>query len=130
MPRLHFGAFLHGLNPPDQQFALARRAEELGFDSLWTGDHVSFHNPMYESLTLLASYGSKGQSAIGSQLEVGEGLVGQCAVEKEKTLVTLLFAAIPAVVAYNRFTHDIDRLAIRFESFVEEFSNILQRQSR
>lgn len=41
-----------------------------------------------------------------------------------------LFAAIPAVVAYNRYSHDIDRLAIRFESFVEEFSNILQRQSR
>jgi len=41
-----------------------------------------------------------------------------------------LFAAIPAVVAYNRFSHDIDRLAIRFESFMEEFSNILQRQAR
>lgn len=41
-----------------------------------------------------------------------------------------LFAAIPAVVAYNRFSHDIDRLAIRFESFIEEFSNILQRQAR
>lgn len=40
-----------------------------------------------------------------------------------------LFAAIPAVVAYNRYTHDIDRLAIRFESFMEEFSNILQRQA-
>lgn len=39
-----------------------------------------------------------------------------------------LFAAIPAVVAYNRFAHDIDRLANRFESFIEEFSNILQRQ--
>lgn len=39
-----------------------------------------------------------------------------------------LFAAIPAVVAYNRHTHDIDRMAIRFESFMEEFSNILQRQ--
>ena len=38
-----------------------------------------------------------------------------------------LFAAIPAVVAYNRYAHDIDRLAIRFESFIEEFSNILQR---
>ncbi len=38
-----------------------------------------------------------------------------------------LFAAIPAVVAYNRFAHDIDRLAIRFETFIEEFSNILQR---
>jgi biopolymer transport protein TolQ len=41
-----------------------------------------------------------------------------------------LFAAIPAVVAYNRYTHDIDRLAIRFETFIEEFSNILQRQVR
>jgi biopolymer transport protein TolQ len=39
-----------------------------------------------------------------------------------------LFASIPAVVAYNRFAHDIDRLANRFESFMEEFSNILQRQ--
>lgn len=41
-----------------------------------------------------------------------------------------LFAAIPAVVAYNRYTHDIDRLGIRFESFMEEFSNILQRHLR
>ena len=41
-----------------------------------------------------------------------------------------LFAAIPALVAYNSCTHDIDRLSIRFESFVEEFSNILQRQGR
>ena len=38
-----------------------------------------------------------------------------------------LFAAIPAVVSYNRFAHDIDRIGIRFESFMEEFSNILQR---
>jgi len=40
-----------------------------------------------------------------------------------------LFAAIPAVVAYNRFSHDVDRLAVRFESFMEEFLNILQRQA-
>jgi biopolymer transport protein TolQ len=38
-----------------------------------------------------------------------------------------LFAAIPAVVAYNRFAHDIDRIANRLETFIEEFSNILQR---
>jgi biopolymer transport protein TolQ len=38
-----------------------------------------------------------------------------------------LFAAIPAVVAYNRFSHDIDRVANRLETFIEEFSNILQR---
>jgi biopolymer transport protein TolQ len=41
-----------------------------------------------------------------------------------------LFAAIPAVIAYNRFIHDTDRLAVRFENFIEEFSNILQRQAR
>ena len=42
---------------------------------------------------------------------------------------TGLFAAIPAVVAYNRYSHDVDRLGNRFESFMEEFSNILQRQA-
>ena len=40
-----------------------------------------------------------------------------------------LFAAIPAVVAYNRFARDIDRTAIQLESFIEEFSNILQRNA-
>ena len=40
-----------------------------------------------------------------------------------------LFAAIPAVVAYNRYSHDVERLANRFESFMEEFSNILHRQA-
>ena len=38
-----------------------------------------------------------------------------------------LFAAIPAVVAYNRFARDIDRVATHQETFIEEFSNILQR---
>ena len=40
-----------------------------------------------------------------------------------------LFAAIPAVVAYNRYIHEVTRLSSRFESFMEEFSNVLQRQS-
>jgi biopolymer transport protein TolQ len=38
-----------------------------------------------------------------------------------------LFAAIPAVVAYNRFARDVDRVANKLETFIEEFSNILQR---
>jgi len=41
-----------------------------------------------------------------------------------------LFAAIPAVVAYNRYTNDVDRLSTRFDSFIDEFLNILQRQVR
>src|SRR5206468_3412183 len=52
---LRFGVQL-SLKPPQEQFDLVRRIEALGFDSVWTGDHVSFHNPMYESLTLLAGY--------------------------------------------------------------------------
>ena len=41
-----------------------------------------------------------------------------------------LFAAIPAVVAYNKYVGEADRLAIRFETFIDEFLNILQRQGR
>ncbi len=40
-----------------------------------------------------------------------------------------LFAASPAVLAYNLFARDIDRIAIQMESFVEEFSNILARNA-
>jgi biopolymer transport protein TolQ len=40
-----------------------------------------------------------------------------------------LFAAIPAVIAYNRFARQIDRIAMQQETFIEEFSNILQRNT-
>ncbi len=40
-----------------------------------------------------------------------------------------LFVAIPAVWAFNRFTTRVDRLSVRYESFAEEFSSILQRQT-
>jgi len=40
-----------------------------------------------------------------------------------------LFAAIPAVVAYNRYANDVERLSNRYDTFVEEFSTILQRQA-
>jgi biopolymer transport protein TolQ len=40
-----------------------------------------------------------------------------------------LFAAIPAVIAYNRYSNKVDRLNSRYDTFQEEFSQILQRQS-
>jgi biopolymer transport protein TolQ len=40
-----------------------------------------------------------------------------------------LFAAIPAVVAYNKFSSNMVRLEGRYDDFLEEFSNILQRQA-
>jgi len=40
-----------------------------------------------------------------------------------------LFAAIPAVVGYNRFADQVSRLELRFDAFIEEFSTILQRHA-
>lgn len=40
-----------------------------------------------------------------------------------------LFAAIPAVWAYNRYQTKVERMNVRYETFAEEFSSILQRQS-
>src|SRR5262245_23894720 len=90
MSRLRFGAFLSP-HPPAEQWALARRVESLGYDSLWTGDHVSFHNPLYESLTLLASYAS-----ITSRVRLG-------------TAVYLLALRHPTVAA--KITSTLDALS-------------------
>ena len=40
-----------------------------------------------------------------------------------------LFAAIPAVIAYNRYSNQVERLEMRLDNFIEEFSSILQRQA-
>jgi probable F420-dependent oxidoreductase len=52
---LRFGAQL-AHHEASEQFEMVRTVERLGFDSVWTGDHVSFHNPMHDSLALLAAY--------------------------------------------------------------------------
>lgn len=41
-----------------------------------------------------------------------------------------LLAAIPAVVAYNKFSSEIDTMIVRYENFLEEFTGILQRQAQ
>jgi biopolymer transport protein TolQ len=40
-----------------------------------------------------------------------------------------LFAAIPAVIAYNRYSNQVERLVARYETFIEEFVSIVGRQS-
>ena len=40
-----------------------------------------------------------------------------------------LFAAIPAVIAFNRYANDVERLHNRYDTFIEEFSAILRRQT-
>ena len=65
---------------------------------------------------------------------IAEGLatLAQVAPGISEALVTTafgLFAAIPAVIAYNRFADQVARLEIRFDAFTEEFSTILQRHA-
>ena len=40
-----------------------------------------------------------------------------------------LFAAIPALLAYNRYTNDVERLLHSYETFQEEFNSIMHRQA-
>jgi biopolymer transport protein TolQ len=63
---------------------------------------------------------------------VGQATLAQVAPGIAEALIATaigLFAAIPAVIAYNRFTSQVERLESRFETFAEEFHNILQRQA-
>jgi probable F420-dependent oxidoreductase len=87
---MRFGVQL-SLKPPAEQFELVRRVEALGFESVWTGDHVSFHNPMYEALTLLATY-----VPITSRIRLG-------------TAVYLLALRTPAIAA--KITSTLDALS-------------------
>jgi len=87
---MRFGVQL-SLKPPAEQFELVRRVEALGFESVWTGDHVSFHNPMYEALTLLATY-----IPITSRIRLG-------------TAVYLLALRTPAIAA--KITSTLDALS-------------------
>ena len=50
------------------------------------------------------------------------------AIVRQKEDVSV-FVAIPAVWAYNRFANGVERLAVRYDAFAEEFSSILQRQA-
>ena len=115
---------------------------------LWSqmhGDEATAPMALADVLAFLASTGSVSPYAglLGTVwgimhsfrglANVGQATLSAVAPGIAEALVATaigLFAAIPAVVAYNRYSHDIDRLAIRFESFMEEFSNILQRQAQ
>jgi len=74
---------------------------------------------------IMNSFRSLGTSATASIGDVAPGIA-------EALVATAigLFAAIPAVIAYNRFANDLERIAAKYDTFVEEFSTVLQRQAR
>ena len=88
MADIRFGVTLPPLPPPALR-ALASRIEALGYDSIWTGDHIAFHTPTYESLTTLTFI-----AAATSRVRIG-------------TAVYLLALRQPAVVAKTVATLDV-----------------------
>ena len=101
-------------------------------------DHLESH------LSFLASVGSVSpyvglfgtvwgiMNAFRGLANVGQATLAHVAPGITEALVATamgLFAAIPAVIAFNHYVRNIEKLSTRFESFMEEFSNILQRQA-
>jgi biopolymer transport protein TolQ len=97
-----------------------------------------------QSLATLATVGSTSpyvglfgtvwgiMSAFSSLGNIQQATLAQVAPGISEALVATafgLFAAIPAVVAYNRFADQVTRIEIRFDAFIEEFSTILQRHA-
>ncbi|MES9898818.1 MAG: protein TolQ [Sedimenticola sp.] len=67
--------------------------------------------------------------ALGNVKQATLSLVAPGIAEALVATAMGLFAAIPAVVAYNRYSHDVEKLNNRYEDFLDEFTSILQRQA-
>lgn len=67
--------------------------------------------------------------ALGSAKQATLSMVAPGIAEALIATAIGLFAAIPAVIAYNRYVTEVDRITTRCDAFFEEFSNILQRQA-
>jgi biopolymer transport protein TolQ len=100
-------------------------------------DNLDAHLPFLASVGSVSPYiGLFGtvwgiMNAFRGLSNVAQATLSQVAPGIAEALVATaigLFAAIPAVIAYNRFASSVDRLSVRYESFMEEFTNILQRR--
>jgi len=114
----------------------ARRAMRAAFQREMDGleSHLSFLATVGSVSPYVGLFGTVWgiMLAFQSLASVAQATLAQVAPGIAEALIATamgLFAAIPAVVAYNRYTYDVDRLSSRMETFMEEFSNILQRQA-
>ncbi len=122
--------------PPDQILEAARRAMRVA--------QLKEIDRLEHSLATLATVGSTSpyvglfgtvwgiMSAFSGLGNVQQATLAMVAPGISEALIATaigLFAAIPAVVAYNRFADQVGRLEVRFDAFMEEFSTILQRHA-
>jgi biopolymer transport protein TolQ len=107
--------------------ALARELEELEsrLPFLATVGSVSPYIGLFGTVWGIMN----SMQALGVQSQATIAMVAPGISEALLATAMGLFAAIPAVIAYNRYAAEIDRLFTRYEIFLEEFSSILQRQA-
>jgi biopolymer transport protein TolQ len=126
----------HGGTPVDQLLESARRAMRVG--------QLKEIDRLEHSLATLATVGSTSPyvglfgtvwgimsafSGLGNAQQATLAMVAPGISEALVATAIGLFAAIPAVVAYNRFADQVGRLEMRYDGFMEEFSTILQRHA-
>jgi biopolymer transport protein TolQ len=121
---------------PDQVLEGVRRAMHVG--------QLREIDRLEESLATLATVGSTSPyvglfgtvwgimgafQGLGNVQQATLALVAPGIAEALIATAMGLFAAIPAVVAYNRYADKVNRLELRYDTFAEEFSSLLQRHA-
>ncbi len=109
------------------RIALTRETEELE-------NHLNFLATVGSTSPYIGLFGTVWgiMTSFHQLANVNQATIAMVAPGISEALVATamgLFAAIPAVIAYNRFSNQVDRLEVRYDNFKEEFSSILQRQA-
>ncbi len=134
-----------------REFARSRRTRGIAPEAVVEGSRRSMQvalsrelDVLENSLPFLATVGSISPyvglfgtvwgimhsfQALGNVQQASLSMVAPGIAEALIATAMGLFAAIPAVVAYNRYSNDVERLHSRYEEFIDEFTSILQRQA-
>lgn len=134
-----------------REFARLRQQGSVGADQLLEGARRAMRvaqlkeiDRLEHSLATLATVGSTSPyvglfgtvwgimnsfTALGNVQQATLAMVAPGIAEALIATAVGLFAAIPAVVAYNRYADKVSRLELRYDAFIEEFSTILQRHA-
>ena len=121
-----------------KEFSRLQKQESIDPEAVLDGAQRSMRIAMNKevdhletNLSFLATVGSP-SPYIGLFGTVQQATISMVAPGISEALVATamgLFAAIPAVIAYNRYSNDVERLINRYDNFLEEFSSILHRHA-
>ncbi len=100
----------------------------------WLDTHLSFLATVGSTSPYVGLFGTvwgimNSFRALGNVQQASIAMVAPGIAEALIATAMGLFAAIPAVIAYNRFSNDVERLINRYDTFTEEFSAILHRHA-